>query len=722
MINIVLDLSHKLEGFNLYKSFLYNAEAKDKIHFLHNPLVKTKFNLDEIVKDIAAKLGEEKENVWNFTLILDMDKQKEDAMEFSVTNHVKSIKDQIVSRIGKSYRLQRTFVVLLDSVERNGENLIVDKNVVKAIEIDKQGYINCNHDTEREQCLFTNNELDEIDNTWNNLLINKYAKESSMVVNRNELMSEFGSIVCNNYIDKKIQVAKNSDEKNSFERWYGNALEEIKKAFAIEYERIVKSNENDIYNAEKPSLCIKRYLRSYASVSGSEGDAVFKFDYRNMTQGSSVDNQYSNLLKVISFLLFLSDEDENVKKVINNNSFTSADADYYQVDMKINKDKLNDMLCSYYRKIKHEFDLMNEKKIANINYVLFQPSELSFNDLGAERKKSHLPGISKFYDANDVNIITKYENDLYDRYCKAVEKTKTRMRDLSTTLRVEKDKSEKFSQRSFTISEANAEIQERQAEIDKLEASIAKCKPSFTYEDKAKVKRKYHKCAIEAIEAAYQKPSLREIALICTSIVVSMLLCCPLLDHFMKYDFTTYMSLIVTALIVALACFVIVLFTTGDKQNEVYKKLSMMKKDNDKSIDKLFEEDKNFVEYVKNIYKTMMNKKYIEGLKNQIIYQSKTDANTGKHIAWLSEHIASCEILMSKLNVLSNSFGGSDAIIELNMSDENYRQRFYCPLSYLDGGSCIIQIGAGAKDTADCDLIPYVEMINFKEEKEYEYE
>ena len=140
---IVIDLSRKLVGFNLFESFFYKLKSEGNLVFANNPLTvdDEDFNYSDLKAHVQNILFDHHASSYSLCVLYDMEDQKQDPIKCSIASNIHEIKENIIKPLSQEYSFDKLYYFSLDSVKRNYDGIPYDDNIKLAIDYDSQGYI-----------------------------------------------------------------------------------------------------------------------------------------------------------------------------------------------------------------------------------------------------------------------------------------------------------------------------------------------------------------------------------------------------------------------------------------------------------------------------------------------------------------------------------------------------------------------------------------------------
>lgn len=719
---IVIDLSEKLIGFNLFENFFYQLKKDGNLVFANNPLTvdDNGYNYEELRATVQNILFDNHINTWNLCVIYDMDNQKNNPIKNSITSNTNNIYKNIIEPLQNDYSFGKLYYISLDEIKRNFDGVPLENSIKMAIEFDSKGYISNHHYDSTSDFLFTENDIDGIDDNWDTTKSEFLSNDGVQLSDPKKAARKFSESV-RSIFKNKIDVAKSDDGLG----WYVQNLVNAQRTFLNSFEDNIYANSNSINSLENPSVLFRDVLHREVSSYKDQFSIIIHFALNDKeTAISKQDLMYRKQLQLFGLLIYLATND--TKQIFGNGQALNRE-NHWEINSVLNDEMLSKMLVSYNRKLKAELDKLGKFASNEIEYEEYAPK--TFN-LSSEMKKPKLPAPpvpGMFAKNSDNRIIEEYANRLYKRYIESIECANKRIRDLTAKLRIQKEADSSGTSKKGTLAEISAEIDMLQKQVAELHEKIAFYRPKEAAHISSKIKADYNE-QVEQIKSEMNKrinsSSVWHIiimilgASVCTYPVLQ--LCgLPNLN-------SLYISL---AMLVVPS--VVYLLSQISKSILLRKRLvqliGRLTATNEKAVNDLFSNDNSAASYIQNIYDLIMLKKYINECNAKIIASTKKFKNFNYHHDKLKEHI---EVSDKLIEVLSIDTTGTDCLnIEKMQSldgtksvDEN---RIYCPLNYYQlvesvSNKAIVNDQQNVK--IDNNTIGFIDKFIIKNDKEYQHD
>ena len=130
---IVIDLSRKLVGYNLFESFFYKLKNDGDLVFANNPLTvdDVEINYPELKSNVQNILYDNHASSYSLCVLYDMDDQQEDPIKNSIASNIHEIKKNIINPLSQEYSFDRLYYFSLDNIKRNYDGIPFDENMYK---------------------------------------------------------------------------------------------------------------------------------------------------------------------------------------------------------------------------------------------------------------------------------------------------------------------------------------------------------------------------------------------------------------------------------------------------------------------------------------------------------------------------------------------------------------------------------------------------------------
>lgn len=704
---IVIDLSKKLNGFNLLDSFFYKFKNDGTLVFANNSLTEDGKNIDydKLRTNILNILYDYHVNSFSICVLYDMELQRIDPINYSITSNIYNIKEKIIKPILGDYIFDKFYYISIDSVSRNYDGLCIDNNVRMGIEFDANGYIKEEYDGEYDYVLFT---LDEI------LSFDRELIDIKSQLNDRDTILKFYKDKISIIFDSKIYLLK---EKFSSYEFYINRIDKVHKMFLKEIDKISLSNL-----IVKPSDILINLLKLEVS-SYSDQDVIIirvNLNDKHMNYNNEV-LRYRNQFKIMGILIYLAMMD--TREIFVGNKMIGRE-NHFTIDMELNDNVLYRMLNSYNLKLKTE--LAKTYKFINndIEYRKFTPRTFNFTMDMTKPSLPITPSYSLFYDKKDNGKMEIFINKLYDRYLYGVDNVNKRVALLMAKLRIQKEAKLSGQLVKGSILEVNAEISRLEKLIKELEHKIAVYKPKEIIDSSVNIKNEYED-SLKKIHMLMLK-RIKDKTLVnnlCLMMIISLFIYLFLQGIYLD-NLSEFMIIMI---VLFMPSFIYVFFQIKYLiflKGSILKEIQKIVDNNEMLVNSLFDNDNEISLYVQNIYNLIMLKKYVNEYKNKVIQCNRQFKKFNYHYDKLNEHIELSNKLLEILNIngIEEDMVKIDKIKELKMDDDIIKNPLYCPISYLlldDDISNEVIVNDEQKININCKLIGFISKFIIKYDKEY---
>ena len=136
---IVIDLSKKITGYNLFENFIYTLNKDGKLVFANNPLIidDDKLDYDKLRLNIYNLLYDHHISSFSICIINDMDNQKKNPIVNSISSNIYNIKEKIIKPLSSDYTFLKLYYLNLDDIDRDYDGNIYDDKKINKIKICK---------------------------------------------------------------------------------------------------------------------------------------------------------------------------------------------------------------------------------------------------------------------------------------------------------------------------------------------------------------------------------------------------------------------------------------------------------------------------------------------------------------------------------------------------------------------------------------------------------
>ena len=710
---IVIDLSKKLDGYKLYENFLYKLEKEENIFIANNPLTGDKLDYDELKLKVQNVLYNNHANSFSLCILYDKSEQKIDPLINSMVNNVNKIFNKIINSLSFKYNFNKLYYVSLDDVVRDIDSVAIDKNVKLATDFDSLGYIQEEYDSEYTDILFTLRELEQIDDKWDNIKNNN----SSLNEMFSELESELNSIFSN-----KIDVINN---KYLVLSWYSDSLLEVYRVVLEDFKTALYKNANDINNIEKISMFIKYNLKNKVSSYKNRDISFINVNLNSSNGLNSSIFKYRQQIGTLAYIIYLAKND--TKFIFGENKYLGKENHWKLNNIELDDVDLSKMLNSYNYKLNVELEKIEKIQCNKVKYEEYQERKLDFS---LENEMDKLPkffGVGLFHNKKDVNNIVTYLNKLYERYVKGIKYAEKKLCKLTMKLRLNRnagctDKIEIVGD----ISDLSLIINEKTKRINELEQIVSAKQFKGVVDDSNNLKFEYEKYRVQIGELMNKRISFKrfvinEILIIITSLLSYMIVSKLVLPGNLTFILSNIMLVLPTGLYSVIQ--IIYLLSIRIK---IVNKILRIRNNNEVSVSKLYSNDSEMDEFIKNTCELMSLKKYRDEC-NLIIKRAMNECRKREeHINKLKEHIANNKKLMSLLGIEDNVddiiyFDNKSMDLDINKNVD--LNKIYCPLNYCeDKDDNKVIISGDLNVEINSNLIGFVKSFNMSYDKEYCHE
>ena len=719
---IVIDLSKKLIGFNLFENFFYQLKKDGNLVFANNPLTVDDEGHDygELRATVQNILFDNHINTWNLCVIYDMNNQKYNPIKNSITSNINIIYKNIIEPLQNDYSFGKLYYISLDEIKRNFDGIPLDSSIKLAIEFDAKGYISNHHCDNVPDFLFTENDIENIDNNWDNTK-NEFLSNDGVQLSDPKKTARKFSESLKNIFKGKFDATNKEDGLG----WYIQNLKNAQRTFLNTFEDNIYTNSNSINSLEKPSVLFQDILRREVSSYKDQFSTIIHFTLNDKeTAISKQDLMYRKQLELFGLLIYLATNDT---KQIFGNGQTINRENHWEISSILNDEMLSEMLVSYNRKLKAELDKLGKFALNEIEYEEYSPRR--FN-LSSEMKKPKLPSPpvpGLFAKGGDNRMIEDYANRLYKRYTDCIEYANKRTRDLTAKLRIQKKAGSSGTSRKGTLAEISAELDILQKQVAQLQEKIAFYRPKEAAHISSKIRADYNE-QVEHIKAEMRKRINKSSVWHIIFMILGASICTyPILQLCGLPNLNSlYISL--AMLIVPSVVYLLSQISRSILlRKQLVQLIGKLTATNEKTVNDLFSNDNNAAGYVQDIYDLIMLKKYINKCNAKIIASTKKFRNFNYHHDKLKEHIE----VSDKLNdVLSIDVSRTDCLnIEKMQSldgtksvDEN---PIYCPLNYyklVESVSNKVVVNDHQNVTIDSNTIGFIDKFIIRHDKEYQHD
>ncbi len=720
---IVIDLSRKLVGYNLFQSFFYDLKSQGTLVFANNPLtVDDKgFDFDALRENISNILYDRHASVWSVCVLYDMNDQKNDPIRNSIAANIHEIKETVIKPLSADYSFDKLYYFSLDNIRRSYDDIPAEQNISLAIDFDSMGYVRDFYTSEYMDIVFSEREIADFDMTWKEIK-DKHVSEDQITISKpKDAIAEFNSKV-EQVFEPKISTVKN---KFSDLGWYAERLNKVKRALLVNFESMVFKNANSVNSIENPSKLLKNALKLEVSTYREHSAIILHVDLRDKT--STLNREilkFRHQLEIIAVLIYLATNDT---KLIFEGGQTIGRENHWEITAVLDDKNLAKMLYSYNSKLKTELDKLGKFAYNEIEYEEFSPR--TFN-LAMEMKKPKLPAtpsIGMFAIKDEAKSIEAFADGLYKRYLEGISYANKRIRELTTKLRVQKEGDTNGKVKKANVIEITAELEKMRNDIKGLQQKLAFYRPKESVSVNANIKREYD-AIVERISTLLKKRIKASTFLNNLLLIAGVSLCTyPILQLVgIPNDKTLWMSLAMF-IVPSLLYSVLQICNSIILRKEITKELHHLISSNERTVNNLFENDNEASKYVQDIYNLIMQKKYVNECNAKVITSNRKLKQFNYHHDKLKEHAETSDRLIELLGIDTDTA----ELIQLDKMDgieggKNVETNpLYCPLSYLLLADTIKNkavINGQQNMEIDSNLIGFVEKFIISHDKEYRHD
>jgi len=720
MMIVVIDLSKKLVGYNLFENFFYRFKQDGNLVFVNNPLTIDDCILkyDELKTSIQNILYDNHVSNFSLCVLYDMSDQKKDPLINSIVNNIYNIKEKIVKPLQKDYSFDKLYYFSLDDINRTYDGIPIDENISIAVDYDARGYISANYDSEYKDILFTISEIDSIDNLWNDIKNKNLSKKCLEVNNLNQAILEFNKQL-KLIFDKKIDII---NRKYDYLSYYAERLNKVYNIVTNNFETTLYKYADSINSIANPSVFLKETLKVEVSSYRERNSIIIRinlFDKVNYLNRDTLN--YRHQLELLAIIIYLATSD--TRYVFESNK-SLRNENHWEITTILDENNLSRMLKSYNSKLKIELDKLNKLNNNEIIYEEFSPRVF---DLSTDVLKPTFPKLNKFslfFKNKDIKNIDDYVEKLYKRHLDGIDYSNKRLCNLTIKLRKQKVSFNNGKMKKGNVLEVMGEINKMKNQVKELQQRIAFYKYDLIDDSENVVRPYYDDISYEIKELLKKRITFKTIVKNIILIIVTSLSTYHIVKHLSLSDeIITFLSMLFlfVPLIIYLIFQLIALFSIKKKIN---KKISLLINNNKSIVDDFFNDNNQTSLLVKDIYDLIMLKKYIDECSLKIIAANKKFEQINYHYDRLEEHIETSNKLIEILEINDMDIEpiAIDKINEINSNKDIYSNELYCPLNYLlllDTIKNKVIINDEQNIDIDNNLIGFVNRIIITYDKEY---
>ena len=709
---IVIDLSKKLVGYNLFESFIYKFKNESNLVLANNPLTENKLDYNELRIKVQDILYNSHTNSFSLCILYDMNEQSTDPLKNSLINNIHNIEELIIKPLSLQYTFNKLYYFSLDDISKDIDGIPYNENVKIALDIDSLGYLKEDYDTIYKDILFTKNEIEKLDIIWENIKNNNDSL--------NQMISEFNQVL-DKAFSNKIDLVNNSYKEYT---WYADKLNDVYKVVINNFETTLYQNANNIKDIKKISEYIKENLENKVS---SYSNKDINFIHINLNKTNYLNNgisKYRHQIEILSFIIYLATNDT---KFVFEEHIHSRKENHWEINIDLNEEELTRMLKSYISKLKLELE--NIKKIER-NEVEYEEFKLDEFNLSLSSKKTKLPrwiGFGLFYQKSDVGNISNYINELYIRYVNGIKYANERLCDLTSTLRIKREASytDKITKK-IEISKLDVIIKDMNKKVVELEQKVALNQLIEINDNSFKVKQEYQNIQNDIEELINKRISFRTFIINSILIIITSLSSYKILSELVLLTNIKSLLSIIILLIPIITYSIIQYISLLSIKMKIDNKISILRKDNDNKVSIFYSDDNKMIEFVKDTYELIMIKKYIDECNLKIKIANDEYKKIEYHKEKLQSIYESTKRLIDVLGIDINKIdiNGIEKINNLDINKDIYLNELYCPLNYLSKIEEIENkvIINEEQSVVNSSLISFVNKFNITYDKEYYYD
>lgn len=709
---IVIDLSKKLVGYNLFESFIYKFKNESNLVLANNPLTENKLDYNELRIKVQDILYNSHTNSFSLCILYDMNEQSTDPLKNSLINNIHNIEELIIKPLSLQYTFNKLYYFSLDDISKDIDGIPYNENVKIALDIDSLGYLKEDYDTIYKDILFTKNEIEKLDIIWENIKNNNDSL--------NQMISELNQVL-DKAFSNKIDLVNNSYKEYT---WYADKLNDVYKVVINNFETTLYQNANNIKDIKKISEYIKENLENKVS---SYSNKDINFIHINLNKTNYLNNgisKYRHQIEILSFIIYLATNDT---KFVFEEHIHSRKENHWEINIDLNEEELTRMLKSYISKLKLELE--NIKKIER-NEVEYEEFKLDEFNLSLSSKKTKLPrwiGFGLFYQKSDVGNISNYINELYIRYVNGIKYANERLCDLTSTLRIKREASytDKITKK-IEISKLDVIIKDMNKKVVELEQKVALNQLIEINDNSFKVKQEYQNIQNDIEELINKRISFRTFIINSILIIITSLSSYKILSELVLLTNIKSLLSIIILLIPIITYSIIQYISLLSIKMKIDNKISILRKDNDNKVSIFYSDDNKMIEFVKDTYELIMIKKYIDECNLKIKIANDEYKKIEYHKEKLQSIYESTKRLIDVLGIDINKIdiNGIEKINNLDINKDIYLNELYCPLNYLSKIEEIENkvIINEEQSVVNSSLISFVNKFNITYDKEYYYD
>ena len=717
---IVVDMSKKLVGFNLFQSFFYKFKKKGTLVFANNPLTieDEGVNYEELRTHVQDILYDYHASSWSLCVLYDMEEQKQNPIGRGITANIHELKENLINPLSQDYDFDKLYYLSLDSIRRNYDGIPYDENIRFAIDFDAKGYLSGSQEHEYSRIVFEEEEIKNVDSIWKAIQENYMASDNISILNPKDASLYFKRSL-RKVFDEKLEVIH---QEYPDLVWYANRLEKVYKSIATNFENMLFKFSNSVHSIENPSQLLKHALKLEISSYRERNAIILHINLNDKnTQLNREVLKFRHQLEIIALLIYLATND--TKLVFEGGQMLDRE-NHWEVGTCLDDENLAKMLCSYSSKLKTELERLGKFAHNEIEYEEYAPK--TFN-LAMEMEKPRLPQAPKikmFAGRNDEKKFEYFANELHDRYIKGIDFANKRIRELTTKLRVQKESTSSGKMKKGNVIEIIAELETMQNDIKNIQQKIAFYKPNEILTLNPDVKYTYDNIVKKINELSVRRlPLSTFIKNICLIMGVSFCMY-PVMNLSNIPSNAMFWASMLTLLLPAGTYALIQVAYLALVKKQMTNYVTMLVHSNEDTVNNLYKNDNEAAVYVQNIYNLIMQKKYVNECNAKVISSNRKFKQFNYHHDKLKSYIEANDRLIQILGIDTKRAPliQLDKIpsIEDGQSAEN--TVLYCPLNYLLVADEIKNKAIiNGQQTVDIDsnLIGFVEKFVIDYDKEY---
>ena len=710
---ILINMSKKLEGFNLYQNCFYPLLKDYSIALidLSRKIDDKNIDYDYIRESVEGALVKANTSKYSIILLYDFNMQVNNPLLFSTTAILNNFSCQIINTIRHRYVMDSMYFIVLDDVERDFDGQIISKQLKDNIFFDKHGYIN---DSEYDY-YFNSKDFTDLDDGLMSLVVEYEHKK--LMKDYDKLYDLFD----NNYLkiteNRIIESLNRIDDKNII--WYRNKLVHI----FTNYRKELKDFLRDIYenksSIEDIKFDIQRYLEdNVSSYQNTNQNKIFRLNLLDKQGKYCRDEEmYKNYYKIIMFIYYLVKED---KKYIFGGAY-NINENHYNINIYIKDDDIANMLNAYNLNLINENNRLGDVKFSDINIEEYEHFTIDTNIENTKKYTTKKPHYHLFKFDENLKDTENYALYLKERYVDYVNYCNQRLRKITDKLRITKNKSSFGRKISVSLNELQRLVDEKTAISKELQEKISSNTPNDIIPIDFQIFDENEKKVNLINEILNKRITIKHFIFNILIIMFSSFVIFPMLRRFdiglvgvLLKSFIWIFPSIIYILVQLIFC----------KKNvdKALKFIAEMDNYTKKKIHDIHTDDEKFKEYVNDIYELMMITKYIDKLKLNTKDTSLDIENYRFHKETIEKALQNLSNLSKLLKIkldVQNVLYNKNIIVDIDKSIEE--NDLYCPFSYtLDNEDNYVLINNQHKESINHRLLNVVDSIKIDYDEVYD--